>query len=127
MKTLNPNRRTVFILGILVVLVFVSGSLAKLSRAHTQTINVTVVNNSNRTFSGLYFSPVESNSWSADQLNGAQITPSHSFTANNVPCDQASIKVIGEDGDGCFSEQVVNCSGDASWTITSDTARNCGN
>ena len=35
--------------------------------------------------------------------------------------------VIAEDQEGCFSYQVVSCSEGATWTITNDTARDCGN
>jgi hypothetical protein len=50
-----------------------------------------------------------------------------SFTISNVSCSGSTIKVIAEDQDGCFSYQVVSCSEGATWTITNDTARDCGN
>jgi hypothetical protein len=34
--------------------------------------------------------------------------------------------VIAEDQDGCFESTIINCGDNANWTITTDTARDCG-
>lgn len=100
-------------------------ALPLVSRAQPAT-SVNIVNNSNREIRNLYLSHVGVEDWGANQLGDTTILPSQSFTLNNVACDQQQVKVIGEDQDGCFVSTVVNCGENATWTITSDTARDCG-
>ena len=104
----------------------VSMALPLLSRAQT-SISLNIVNNSNREIRHLYLSHVDADDWSGNQLGDAVISPGQSFTVSNLSCDAQQIKVIGEDQDGCFLSTVVACGGDAAWTITNDTARDCGN
>jgi hypothetical protein len=86
------------------------------------------VNNSSREIRNVYLSHVNADDWSGNQLgNGATIAPGQSFSLSNVACDQQQVKVIGEDQDGCFVSTVVTCGSSSSWTITTDTARDCGN
>jgi hypothetical protein len=89
--------------------------------------SVNIVNNSNREIRNVYLSHVDVDDWGANQLGNATIGAGQSFTLNNVACDQQQIKVIGEDQDGCFVSTVVTCGGNATWTITNDTPRDCGN
>jgi hypothetical protein len=84
------------------------------------------VNNSNRQIRHVYLSHVDVDDWSADQLGETDILSSQSATIGNFACDQQQIKVIGEDQDGCFLSTVVNCGDNATWTITNDTAADCG-
>jgi hypothetical protein len=99
-----------------------------LSKAHAPSTAITIVNNSSREVRHLYLSAPDSNNWGSDQLVNSVIAPNGgSFTINNVSCGGSSIKVIAEDQDGCFSYQVVSCSENATWTITSGTTRDCGN
>lgn len=124
MNTMNVALRSkTYILVVAAIVVVALSSLRILSRPRSQASNITVVNNSSREIRHLYLSPPDSNNWGPDQLHDAAITPSSSFT---LTCDQASIKVIAEDQDGCFIYQVVSCSNDTSWTITNDSARDCG-
>ena len=98
-----------------------------LSNAHVATTSITIVNNSGREIRHVYLSAPDQNNWGSDQLVGSVISPNGgSFTISDVSCGGASIKVIAADHDGCFSYQVVSCSEGASWTITNDTARDCG-
>ena len=99
-----------------------------LSNAHvTATTSITVVNNSGREIRHVYLSAPDQNNWGSDQLVNSVISPNGgSFTIGNVSCS-GTIKVIAEDQEGCFSYQVVSCSEGATWTITNDTARDCGN
>jgi len=104
-------------------------ALAVLSSARTAATatSVNIVNNSNREIRNVYISHVNADDWSGNQLsNGATIAPSQSYNLSNVACDQQQVKVIGEDQDGCFLSTVVNCGDSATWTITNDTARDCG-
>lgn len=99
-----------------------------LSNAHVSaTTSITIVNNSGREIRHVYLSAPDQNNWGSDQLVNSVISPNGgSFTIGNVSCS-GSIKVIAEDQEGCFSYQVVSCSEGTTWTITNDTARDCGN
>lgn len=127
MKTFNTGRKAAFVLALVALSLIMLGSVTGLSRARTTTIGITVVNNTSGDIRHLFLSPPDSSNWSPDQLNDSAIAPSHSFTASGVSCDQANIRVIAEDQNGCFIYQVVSCSSDTSWTITNDAARDCGN
>ena len=99
-----------------------------LSTAHVPTTAITIVNNSSREIRHVYLSPPDQNNWGSDQLVNSTIPANGgSVTLSNVSCGGASIKVIAEDQDGCFAYQVVSCSEAATWTITNDTTRDCGN
>src|SRR5690349_12372818 len=102
-----------------------------LSSAHVPTMtttSITIVNNSGREIRHVYLSAPDQNNWGSDQLSNSVIAPNGgSFTISNASCAGSGIKVIAEDQDGCFSYQVVSCSEGVSWTITNDTARDCGN
>jgi len=99
-----------------------------LSNARVASTSIAITNNSGREIRHLYLSAPDQNNWGSDQLVGSVISPNGgSFTISNVNCGGATIKVIAEDSEGCFSYQVVSCSESASWTITNDTARDCGN
>ena len=99
-----------------------------LSKARVPSTSITIVNNSGREIRHVYLSAPDQNNWGSDQLVNSVIAPNGgSFTLSDVSCGGATIKVIAEDQEGCFSYQVVSCSEGASWTITNDTARDCGN
>jgi hypothetical protein len=119
------NKRNLCRLIILCVALF---ALAALSTARTPTTtSVNIVNNSTREMRNVYLSHVDADDWSADQLsNGSTIAGGQSFTLNNLACDQQQVKVIAEDQDGCFLSTVVTCGDSGAWTITNDTARDCG-
>lgn len=115
----------------LVVLAVFAGMMVcgpLLTKAYGPTTAITIVNNSNREIRHVYLSPPDQNNWGSDQLGSSVISANGgSVTLSNVSCGGASIKVIAEDQEGCFSYQVVSCSEAASWTITNATARDCGN
>jgi hypothetical protein len=122
----NPDgQRSPRSLIIICVALVVFASLPLLSSAHAPSVSVNIVNNSNREIRNVYLSPVDSDDWSADQI-GSAILPGHSF-ALSVTCSQEQIKVIGEDDDGCFVSTVASCSAGSTWTITAESARDCGN
>lgn len=127
MKIFNAGRKATFVLALVALSVTMLASITAISRARTATLNVTVVNNTSGDIRHLFLSPPDSNLWSSDQLNDSAITPGHSSTVSNVTCDQANIRLIAEDQDGCFIYQVVSCSSDTSWTVTNEMARDCGN
>ena len=103
-------------------------ALAVMSMARTMSTSVNIVNNSDHAIRNVYLSHVNVDDWGADQLsNGASIGSGQSYNLSNVQCDQNQVKVIGEDVDGCFVSTVVNCGSSSTWTITADTARDCGN
>lgn len=113
-------------LGVLLAAaVFIPGTVAPLLASSQPAVSsITVVNNSGLTIRHLYLSPPDHNEWSSDQLNDSTIGPGGSFTLSNVSCE-GSIRVIGEDQDGCFLSSVVSCSGDSTWTIPANATRDC--
>jgi hypothetical protein len=120
------NSRTSRNLCIVVISCIAMFALAALSSARTATTSVNIVNNSNKEIRNIYLSHVNLDDWGANQLGNATIAPGQSFNLNTVACDQQQVKVIAEDQDGCFASTVVNCGDSATWTITNDTARDCG-
>ena len=113
------------------VMLFVSlFALAALStaRTHPTTVStaVNIVNNSNREIRNIYLSHVNVDDWGGNELGNSIIAPGQSFNLDNVTCDQQQVKLIGEDQDGCFLSRVVTCGINTTWTITSETARDCG-
>ena len=101
-------------------------ALTALSNARTATTSVNIVNNSNKEIRNVYLSHVNLDDWGSNQLGDAIISPGQSFALNNVACDQQQVKVVAEDQDGCFLSTVISCGDSASWTITNDSARDCG-
>jgi len=119
--------RTTHFLTRLTILCTILGSFAilpLLSKAQPAT-SVTIVNNSNRSIRYVYLAHVGADDWSADQLGGASIGPGQSFSLSNVSCDQAQVKLIGEDQDGCFVSGVASCGSSSTWTITTSTPADC--
>lgn len=126
--TLRKSRPVFTSLVLLSVFVGVMVCGPLLTRAYVPTTAITIVNNSNREIRHVFLSAPDSNNWGSDQLVNSVIPANGgSFTISNVSCAGSSIKVIAEDQDGCFSYQVVSCSENATWTITSGTTRDCGN
>ena len=99
------------------------GAATLLSSAQPQPAAITVVNNSGLTIHHIYLSPPNQNNWGPDQLNNSTLGPGGSVTFS-ASCS-GSIKVIGEDQDGCFLSNVVSCAENATWTISSSPARDC--
>lgn len=89
-------------------------------------LTITVVNNSGWEIRHLYLSPADNDNWGPDQLNNSAISPGATRELN-VSWDQSTVKLVGEDQDGCFLSTTVETSGSPTWTITSQAARNCGN
>ncbi len=111
--------------ALLAAALFIPGTVAPLlANSQPAVSSITVVNNSGLTIRHLYLSHPDQNNWSADHLNESTIPPGGSFTLSNVSCE-GSIRVIGEDQDGCFLSAVVSCSGEATWTIPANATRDC--
>jgi len=94
------------------------------SRAAAPTLAITVVNNSTQTIQRLYLAPANTDNWGPDQLGQSPISPGGTRTLN-VSWDQSTVKLVAEDQDGCFLSTTIEASGEQSWTITSNTARDC--
>lgn len=120
-NTLRINR-----ISRLVVLCAALFAIAGLATARSSSGSITVTNNSSRTIVHLYVSHANSDDWSNDHLNGNTIAGGQSFTINNINWDEPTIKVIGEDQDGCFLSAVVASNDSVTWAITNGTAANCG-
>jgi len=121
----NPLYVSLVVLGVFIGIMVCTPLLTS---AYVPTTAITIVNNSGREIRHIYLSPPDQNNWGSDQLVNSVIAPNGgSFTVSNVSCGGATIKVIAEDQEGCFSYQVVSCSDTVTWTITNDSARDCGN
>jgi len=105
---------------------FAIALLTLIAQARPST-SVNIVNNSTRAIRNVYLSHVDADDWSDNQLGDATIAAGQSLTLPSVACDQQQVKIIAEDQDGCFITTVVDCGSSATWTITNDTARDCGN
>jgi L-ascorbate metabolism protein UlaG (beta-lactamase superfamily) len=117
------------ILIIICVALLAVASLPLLSsgRSRAAATSVSIVNNtSGRTVVHAYLSHLNSDDWGGNQLGDVTIGPGQSYNLTNVACDQQQVKVIAEDQDGCFLSTVVTCGDSGTWTITNDTARDCG-
>ena len=124
----SDGRRNPSGLIIICVAFLIAAALPLISSARSSpATSVNIVNNSSRVIRNVYLSPVASDDWSNNQLGDATIGAGQSFSLNNITCDQQQIKVIGEDQDGCFVSTVVSCGSSATWTVTDDSARDCGN
>lgn len=118
---LNPRRLIIVCIALSALAV-----LPLISSARSTSSSVNIVNNSSRQIRNVYLSHVDVDDWGGNQLGGATIAPGQSFTLSNFSCDAQQIKVIGEDQDGCFLSAVVACGTSSTWTITNDTAADCG-
>lgn len=121
----NSNGRFAIVLTLIGIL----ATVPMLLGAHTPaTTSITLINNSSREIRHVYLSPTSQDNWGPDQIGGSMIgSGGGSYTLNNVSCNQADIKVIAEDQNGCFLYQVVACGQSSTWTITNDATPDCGN
>jgi hypothetical protein len=117
----------IFRLAVLCAVLVSFWAMPLLSSAKSQANSITITNNSNREIRHVYFSPVDSDNWGPDQFSENAALHTGESATLNISCDQSQVKVIAEDKDGCFSYNTVSCSGNAVWTITNDTAPDCGN
>jgi len=103
-------------------------SLPVLSRGNAAPLatSVNIVNNSTKEIRNVYTSHTDVDDWSNDLLGEATITAGQSLQVTNLACDGQAVKVIAEDQDGCFLTSVVSCGQNATWTVTDDTAKDCG-
>jgi hypothetical protein len=101
-------------------------ALPLLSSARVRTASISIANNSGRSIIHIYLSHADQDDWGANQLGESPIASGETYTIPNVSWDQSQVKVVAEDGNGCFSYAVVSGSGSPTWTITNDTAADCG-
>jgi hypothetical protein len=126
MKTVG-NKRKFFSMAVVGISLCALAAFSRASTASTTSTSVNIVNNSNSEIRNVYLSHVDVDDWGANQLaEGATIAPGASSALNNLVCDQQQVKVIAEDSDGCFLSTVVTCGNSSTWTITNDTAKDCG-
>ena len=111
---------------IICVALLMFAAVPLLSSAHSAATAVTIVNNSAGEIRNVYLSHVGSDDWGANQLTNGAIAAGQSYTLNNVACDGQQIKVIAEDQEGCFISTVAACEQSSTWTISNDTAKDCG-
>jgi hypothetical protein len=117
-----PNFRGVIVFLALITLACVPF----VSNARSLTTSIVIANNSSRTIRNLYLSHVNADDWGDNQLGNGTISSGGSFTISNLSWDQPQVKVIAEDQDGCFLSGVVDATANSTWTITNNTAADCG-
>jgi hypothetical protein len=110
----------------LVAVICTFAATAPRSSVAAPSVSITVVNNSERAIRYLYLSPANNDNWGADQLDGSSISSGATRTLS-VSWDQATVKLVAEDQEGCFMSTTVDASGSPTWTIDGNTTRNCGN
>ena len=111
---------------ILIALSSVASVVARRTNRLPST-NITITNSSSLEIRHVYLAHADQDDWSADQLGDTPITPGHSTTLSNISWDQASLKLIGEDQNGCFFYQTIALADNVTWTITSNATPDCGN
>jgi hypothetical protein len=127
MRNATVRRPLVGLVGVCVVLIVFAAVTSLSATRKVVTTSVNVVNNSSREIRAIYLSPVNSDDWSGNQLSsGTTITAGHSSNLSDLACSDQQVKVIAEDEDGCFLSTVVTCGSGSTWTVTNDTARDCG-
>jgi hypothetical protein len=87
-------------------------------------MDVTVENHGVRPLDGLYLSATAQSAWGPDLLNGGGIPMNGAWTVQ-VGCAQTFV-VVAEDAAGCFLYESLPCGDATTWTITSDSPRDCG-
>jgi hypothetical protein len=97
-----------------------------ISSAKPLTASIQIVNSSSRTIRNVYLSHANADDWGSNQLGDSTIGAGASFTISNVSWDEQQVKVIAEDQDGCFLSEVVAVASTSTWTITNNTAADCG-
>ena len=112
-------------LAMVAAFMFALGMVPLLYAAPPQAVTLTIVNSSSKDVLHIYVAPANSDNWGADQLNNSAIAPGVSRTLN-INWDQPTLKLVGEDQDGCFMTTTVETSSSHTWTITNSTARDCG-
>ena len=111
-----------------VAIPFVSSAANQPVSSAQPVMSIAVTNSSSREIINLYLSPVDPESWGADQLGGSVLAPGQSLTISDASCSGNEIKVVAEDKEGCFFYGVVSCSqASTGWNITNDLPRDCGN
>ena len=122
---MKSSHRSNLMLRLLILVAIVALVAVAISAAQPAT-SVNIVNNSSGQILHVYLSHVNADDWGTDQLNNATIQSGQSSTISNFACDAAQIKVIAENQDGCFVSTVIACGTNATWTITNNTAADCG-
>jgi len=125
MRNIPLKTRTFVRFMMLVAVMGMLVATTPFSRAAAPALAITVVNNSAQEIRRLYLAPANSDNWGPDQLGQSPISPGASRTLN-VSWDQSTVKLVGEDQDGCFLSATIEATSDATWTITSSSARDCG-
>lgn len=121
----NKHRKAPRLLALCAALCALA-ALPLLSSARTRAASVSIENNSGRSIIHVYFSHTDQDDWGPNQIGESPIESGSSRTISNVSWDQPQLKVVAEDGNGCFFYGVVSNAGDSTWTITANTPADCG-
>jgi hypothetical protein len=100
------------------------GVLTPLSSASAPALSLSVANNSQKEIRHLFLASAGTDNW-GDDLISEPITAGTSRSIN-ASWNEATVKIVVEDEDGCFLNTTLDAAGTPNWTITSSTPRNCG-
>jgi hypothetical protein len=104
----------------------VFAAMPLLSSARVRSASISIANNSGRSIIHVYLSHTDADDWGPNQIGDSAIASGDSYTISNVSWDSSQIKVVAEDGNGCFFYGVVSGSGSSTWTIGSEAQADCG-
>jgi|CXWL01.1.fsa_nt_gi hypothetical protein len=101
--------------------------LATLGRAAQagDTSDVTLNNQSEVAIHHMFLSPVDQETWGADQLGDHVVGAGETFLLKGVPCAEFHLKLIDEDGDECIVAVPEVCGQDQQWNISHDALLTC--
>jgi len=125
-NTGESKSRPVLLIIAIVAAALVGSTVLTMAKSSSSVINITVTNNSQRQIRHLYLAAGDPNNWGADQLNGSTIPSGATFVIANVACNEATIRVIAEDENGCFVYNNASCDANQTWEITNSTTPDCG-
>jgi hypothetical protein len=128
MKPVNTHKRGLVpvLLTTAIVLIAIAVVAVQGSARNSNTISVTINNNTQRSIERLYVATGDPDNWGPDQLNGSSIPSGGSSVLNNVACTGSTARVIAEDKNGCFVYYDVSCGANQTWNISSEATPDCG-
>jgi len=128
MKPVNTHKRGLIpaLLTTAIVLIAVAVVAVHGSARSSNSISITVTNNTQRSIERLYVATGDPDNWGPDQLNGSSLPSGGSYVLNNVSCSSTA-RVIAEDRNGCFVYYNAACDSNQTWAISSEATPDCGN
>lgn len=128
MKRANTHKRNLVPVLLTTAIVLMASVMLAVqgSARSSNTISVTIHNNTQRAIERLYVATGDPNSWGPNQLNGSTIPSGGSYVLDSVACSGSTVRIIAEDQNGCFVYDNASCDANQTWDISSETTPDCG-